>query len=246
MNSMSIAMGKKRKARKGFSLVELVVVILIIAILAVAVFAGGSAVIKKSQVSRTTSDLHNFSVAVESFLNENPSVANTSGTTGYDALVNKLNANLPEDYQLTGAATAPTGGNITIKATNTNVAVYESTKTDAWDNHYYVIFDSGERHGTANSDFYVYVVSAGPDAKTELAGAIGGTNATKADDVFLLAQYENGDVSAVTYNMSSDNGKLQSGTADGVNATKIASGSAVYCEDAATTTGLQASCPVNF
>ena len=67
---------KKRFARKGFSLVELVVVILIIAILAVAVFAGGSAVIKKSQVSRTTSDLHNFSVAAESTLNENPSVAN--------------------------------------------------------------------------------------------------------------------------------------------------------------------------
>ena len=52
-------MFKTRKQRKGFSLVELVVVILIIAILAVAVFAGGSAVIKKSQVSRTTSDLHN-------------------------------------------------------------------------------------------------------------------------------------------------------------------------------------------
>lgn len=65
-------MFKTRKQRKGFSLVELVVVILIIAILAVAVFAGGSAVIKKSQVSRTTSDLHNFSVAVEAVLNENP------------------------------------------------------------------------------------------------------------------------------------------------------------------------------
>lgn len=71
-------MFKTRKQRKGFSLVELVVVILIIAILAVAVFAGGSAVIKKSQVSRTTSDLHNFSVAVEAVLNENPGVANIS------------------------------------------------------------------------------------------------------------------------------------------------------------------------
>ena len=69
-------MNMKKNHRKGFSLVELVVVILIIAILAVAVFAGGSAVIKKSQVSRTTSDLHNFSVAVESTLNETPAVAN--------------------------------------------------------------------------------------------------------------------------------------------------------------------------
>ena len=77
---------KKRNARKGFSLVELVVVILIIAILAVAVFAGGSAVIKKSQVSRTTSDLHNFSVAVEAVLNENP------GSTGYPRSLSLITA----------------------------------------------------------------------------------------------------------------------------------------------------------
>lgn len=248
-------MFKTRKQRKGFSLVELVVVILIIAILAVAVFAGGSAVVKKSQVSRTTSDLHNFSVAVEAFLNENPSVANKGGTTNFaavsDSLVQALNANLPEDYQLTEAVTADVSTNITYDdASKANVVVYKSAKTDSWDNNYYVIFDSGERHGTFNSDFYVYVVSAGPDAKTDLAGTIGGTNAAKADNVFLLAQYENGDVSAVTYDMSSLKDlpvvtAADTTTHDVTKSTVAKSaGTATYTQ--APTDGICATSPVNF
>ena len=108
-------MFKTRKQRKGFSLVELVVVILIIAILAVAVFAGGSAVIKKSQVSRTTSDLHNFSVAVEAFLNETPSVANMSSYKDMSdkKVLDSLNAGLAEDYKLSLLTGAETGENIT-------------------------------------------------------------------------------------------------------------------------------------
>ena len=245
--NMSNFMSRRRK-RKGFSLVELVVVILIIAILAVAVFAGGSAVIKKSQISRTISDLHNFSVQIESFLNSNPNIANLTGTTDFNAidstLISALNADLPEDYQLTEKVQG-LSGDIASVDTNTNVAIYKSAKTDAWDNNYYVIMDSGERHGTNNSDFYVYVVSAGPDAKTTLAGAIGGGNAAKADDIFLLAQYENGDVTAVTYNMAKDIDNLHIGKNGGMD-TAIAKGHALYCLTTAVDTGLAENCPVNF
>ena len=213
-------MEKKNSSRKAFSLVELVVVILIIGVLAVAVFAGGSSVIKRGQISRTTSDLHNFSVAVEAFMNENPSVANIdkTGAADNDAGANfgkyltKINALLAADYALnTTAVTISTesvsksGGNITVNNTalGETALVFESKKTDAWGNHYYAIIDSNERHGVQNSDFYIYIVSAGPDAKVDLGGKIGGGAAAgKEDDIFLLVQYKNGDVSAVTYNMA--------------------------------------------
>jgi prepilin-type N-terminal cleavage/methylation domain-containing protein len=220
---------KHMKSRKGFSLVELVVVILIIAILAVAVFAGGSAAIKKAQISRTTSDLHNFSVAIESALNETPSVANMKvascdGASGdMQAIVTAINANLSADYQV--KTTPIVVGTSDSKVTNSDAIsvntgnlkfdtlgvgsasnpthtashiILESAKTDAWDNHYYVILDFGERHQKGQSDFYVTVVSAGPNAQTTVGGQI------ESDDIFLLVQYSDGDVSSVTYNMDTD------------------------------------------
>ena len=237
---------KKRFARKGFSLVELVVVILIIAILAVAVFAGGSAVIKKSQVSRAESDLHNFSVAVESTLNENPSVANISNDKDnkIQGILAKLNANLPEDYQLSLVETAKTG-NITCayaKTADSTYIIAQSVKTDAWDNPYYVVLDATDRNGSGKSDFFITVISAGPDAKTNLDGAIGGTNAitetnNKADDIFLLVQYTDGDVSAVAYNCASDTSIIKN--RDGTLAT-------TYRADADATDKYNKTSPVNF
>lgn len=241
-------MFKTRKQRKGFSLVELVVVILIIAILAVAVFAGGSAVVKKSQVSRTTSDLHNFSVAVESTLNENPGVANIKNNSG-DAIVgimNKLNANLPEDYKLEKVTSAQADGNITYEyaaAADSTYVVAKSAKTDAWENNYYVVFDATDRNSDGKSDFFITVISAGPDAKTAVDGNIGGTNNdAKADDVFLLVQYTDGDVSSVTYNMASDADKVLTGVVtDGKRTNKATTYRAAVAADAVNTTS-----PVNF
>jgi prepilin-type N-terminal cleavage/methylation domain-containing protein len=202
---------KNRKARKGFSLVELVVVIIIIAILAVAVFAGGSAVIKKSQVSRVVSDLHNFSIAIEAAVNETPSVANmkantvSGDTNDMQAILKAINNNLATDYKLEDTATAKVEeGNLKIAETitsgdtKTSYAIFKSAKTDAWGNNYYVILDYGERHCAGQSDFYVTVVSAGPNAQTYVGSNI------ESDDIFLLVQYSDGDVSAVTYNVASD------------------------------------------
>ena len=241
-------MNMKKNHRKGFSLVELVVVILIIAILAVAVFAGGSAVIKKSQVSRTTSDLHNFSVAVESTLNETPAVANMGSYKDMNAgkMLEKLNTNLAEDYQLE-LLTEKAEGNITSeKGAPANTDAYfiaKSKKTDAWDNSYYVIFDTQDRNGLGKSDFFITVISAGPDAKTALDGFIGGgTNKDKADDIFLLVQYTDGDVSAVTYNTASDAMKCNNmgtgATGSEAKLVDLAKGTATYTTPA--------SAPVNF
>ena len=261
MKISSILSGqKRRRVRKGFSLVELVVVILIIAILAVAVFAGGSAVIKNAQVSRTTSDLHNFSVAIEAAMNQTPAVANMKANTfsgaanDMQAIVNAVNANLSADYQLdttsaTGVA-AVTTGNLKI-ANGTNFLVLKSAKTDAWDNPYYVIFDFGERHLKGQSDFFITVVSAGANAQTTVGGLI------EADDIFTLVQYSDGDVSSVTYNMETDSLNVttvddSAGTctlatktkADAVN--KGAGGTLLYAGGADNTSYEGGVLPVNF
>ena len=253
-------MNRKNMKRKGFSLVELVVVILIIAILAVAVFAGGSAAIKKSQVSRTTSDLHNFSIAIESAMNETPAVANMKansfdGTTANDmkAIVTAVNNNLPADYQLGATAEADVAtGNLKISNPTTNSAlILKSVKTDAWDNNYYVIFDFGERHRQGQSDFFITVVSAGPNAQTNVGGNI------ECDDIFLLVQYSDGDVSAVTYNVDADTMNVTDMTpTDGTynltsktkadTTTKGTAGTLLYAGGADNTTYTGAVLPVNF
>jgi prepilin-type N-terminal cleavage/methylation domain-containing protein len=215
--------GQKATRRRGFSLVELVVVILIIAILAVAVFAGGSAAIKKAQISRTTSDLHNFSVAIESALNETPSVANMNAESGMTAIINAVNSNLSADYQVSRLS-ADVSGNITTKQSANDgsgyYVIYQSAKTDAWDNPYYVIFDATERHSKGISEFYITVVSAGPNSQTTISSADTAGKDTsiagkgiESDDIFLLVQYTDGDVAATTYNCASDSVYYGSGSA---------------------------------
>ena len=194
------------KNRKAFSLVELVVVILIIAVLAVAVFAGGSKTIRKSQVSRTVSDLHNFSIAAETLLNEHPEVANIATSENAKDIVaikDAMNKLLSADYQLKTTAEAATG-NITKNATTTGndstYVIYESAKTDAWGNPYFVIFDTAEHNN--GTEFYVTVVSAGPNAKTDLDEVADKTGTIDSDDIFMIAEYKSGDVASATYDWS--------------------------------------------
>ena len=54
MKKADYARWKTHQKGKGFSLTELVIVIIIIAILALAVFAGGSAAIKKAKISNVS------------------------------------------------------------------------------------------------------------------------------------------------------------------------------------------------
>jgi type II secretory pathway pseudopilin PulG len=267
---MNLLKNRKRKnGRKGFSLVELVGVILSIAILAVAVFAGGSAVIKRAQVSRTVSDLHNFSVAIEAAMNETPTVANMSKESDFTAIVDAVKKNLPTEYALSAKAeTATTGNTILTQGTagTGTYVIYQSDKSDAWGNPYYVIFDCTERHDAGISEFYITVVSAGPNAQTTISNTrVDKTKGIEADDVFLLVQYTDGNVVATTYNMASDSlvngagttlGKTEKGVAkagigSSVNESETETAptkdmQAHYIGTLADKSGLTSMCPVNF
>ena len=166
-----------------------------------AVFAGGSAAIKKAHIAKATSDLHNFQIAVEMTLNETPRVANIATETKkaqLEGIMDALNDNLAADYKLT-AVDGTLTGNITKTAATTDDASFiicRSDKTDSWGNPYFVIIDRAERGGSSASEFYMTAVSAGPNAILHLDGAIDG------DDVFSLTSYADGDVISATYNMA--------------------------------------------
>lgn len=191
---------RARKTRRGFSLVELIVVILIIAILAAAAFVAGASGLNKANVSQTTSNLHNFSVAVEAYMNSNPGLANIATGTGetapdIEAIIKSLNNDLDPTYAITTDKLV-TGGNMKASVSDTVHFAYASAKTDAWKNPFYIIFDAAERTGADNSDYFITIISAGADAKLDL------DNIGK-DDIFVLVQYTNGSVSSITYDMKS-------------------------------------------
>ena len=206
---------RPRTAHKGFSLVELVIAILIIAVLVAAVFAGGSVIIKNAQISRTTSDLHNFSIAVESWMNQNPTIANVRNNESYKkdtALYNSFNALLAEDYKLEDVAN--TSNITTVQAADGgDYYIYRSKKTDAWGNAYYVVFTDQERsdlEGTKHSEFFVEVISAGPNAKAKIGGT---EDKIDGDDIFLVGQYTDGNVVSKIYNYDDDKPVDDSGVA---------------------------------
>ena len=197
MKDTNHAIWKHRKERKGFTLQELVIVIIIIAILALAVFAGGSAAIRKAKISRATSDLHNFDVALQTYMfsNRDPvKLTVLSPKEDFNKVVDGLNPFLPMGYTLK-SVTLPTSGN--IFSTLSFLNVYESEKKDPWDNPYYFLIDPTARNA-GETEYYFIVMSAGQNAQANVGGPL------DKDDIFLLCEYNNGTVTTNVYNMSTD------------------------------------------
>ena len=197
MKRAEYARWKTHQKGKGFSLTELVIVIIIIAILALAVFAGGSSAIKKAKISRATSDLHNFDVALQTYMfsNRDPvKLTVLSPKEDFNKVVDGLNPFLPMGYTLK-SVTLPTSGN--IFSTLSFLNVYESEKKDPWDNPYYFLIDPTARNA-GETEYYFIVMSAGQNAQANVGGPL------DKDDIYLLCEYNNGTVTTNVYNMSTD------------------------------------------
>jgi hypothetical protein len=201
-------------------------------------------------------------------MNETPSVANMSNATQFEAIEKAINNNLATDYKIEKLTEDSTGNLTTVKSANdanSTYTIYKSAKTDAWGNNYYVILDATERHDSGISEFYVTVVSAGPNAQTTISNVrTKDTKGIEADDIFLLVQYTDGDVAAKTYNCASDTlvngantklGLTTKGVAKtGPEASAESTGETVptegmqahYIGTIADKSGLTSLCPVNF
>ncbi len=189
-------------------------------------------------------------------MNETPTVANIDEEAGMtNSIIKQVNANLPADYQLSKATTIA-DANLELTQSSgehPTYVIYESAKTDAWGNPYYVVFDATERHDLGISDFYITVVSAGPNAQTKIcqAPAVAPTATDKgieADDLFLLVQYTDGDVAAATYNCANDALETGNGAALGLTkkGTATATTQGYYISKNLNASGLADLCPVNF
>ena len=200
-------MGKKdNKAKKSIPVVAKVVIIgMIVAFLATGIYVVSSYAWKQSRIDKAASDLNVFAKAAEKFLRETPSVANAGGKDKNKfgdmdgAFVKSLNAVLPSEYKVTEtvAENSMPCDKVAVSEAK-NAIVFKSMKVDPWGNPYFVIFDPSERHELQNNDFYITVISAGPNMETTVNGNI------DADDLFMLAQYKNGDIESETYNVAED------------------------------------------
>lgn len=106
MTNTKILFKKKRKAIKGFTLVELLVVISIIGVLATLVLVSFTGIQKQARDAERKSDLKQYQTALESFANKNnglyPSRTYGSGIQASETLCNDLGiTTCPEDPKYT-------------------------------------------------------------------------------------------------------------------------------------------------
>lgn len=188
-----------KRTRRAFSLIEIMLGIVLIAILSAVAYRYVSSNMLKARVSSTVSDMSNFTTSIETAMMENSGIGNATLKTDpqFTDFVRSLENNLPQGYKLgTALDTDQSTGNIQYTvASPTAYAVYKVDAKDPWDNNYYVLVDT-TAHKTGTADFTVTVISAGPNGKTNITGAI------DADDIFVLAQYQDGEIALSTNNVA--------------------------------------------
>lgn len=163
-----------KKARKGFSLVELLIAVVVLGILGAMLIAAGTAAQNKARVSVASNDIDSVRNAVYTAFMMKPQVMQyTDGTANWaQTVVNNINEELDENWQWellpevkTAANGAPSSGPI----------AQTPRMRDPWNNPYtmYIYTDSftttyRDEAGTQNlpesdSVMYVVIASAGPN-----------------------------------------------------------------------------------
>ncbi len=179
------------RARKGFSLVELLIAVVVLGILGAMLIAAGTAAQNKARISVASNDIDSARNAVYTALMMNPSVAQfTDASSGWQkSIVDMVNAELDETWQwdlLDATAGAGTTG-------KSGAIAQTRTMRDPWDNPYTMFcytddftekYYADETSGNSvdapthmlnksDSSFVLVIASAGPNGTGVGAGLNG-------------------------------------------------------------------------
>ena len=205
---------KERKINKrGFTMIELIGAMVIIAILTVAGITAIATAISNSRMSATQTDLSGFQTPIEQFLLENPQMAKETNTT---VIAAALNDYLEGEMQFKTVPSSATEG---AQDTST-IAAWETKRLDAWDQAFR-IFINPENHsattGPSNAqdtELRIFVVSNGKNSTTGTLNK----DVDGDDDMFLMVQLVNGQVSHGMYGMRDGDSLFATADADTSNA----------------------------
>lgn len=218
-----------KKARKGFSLVELLIAVVVLGILGAMLIAAGTAAQNKARVSVASNDIDSVRNAVYTAFMMKPQVMQyTDGTANWaQTVVNNINEELDENWQW---ELLPEVKNAANGAPSSGPIAQTPRMRDPWNNPYtmYIYTDSftttyRDETGTQNlpesdSVMYVVIASAGPNGTGAGMGyqgniavdatsgiAVGGSRANMVnntdgiDDLGVVIRIRNGSTSMATF-----------------------------------------------
>ena len=195
-NEREVAQKDVKVNKRGFTMIELIGAMVIIAILTVAGITAIATAISNSRMSATQTDLSGFQSPIEQFMLENPQMAKQTDTTKIAAALNEY---LEGEMQFKTVPAGSTEG----QQDKSTIAAWETKRLDAWDQPFR-IFINPENHsattGPSNAqdtELRIFVVSNGKNSTTGTLNK----DVDGDDDMFLMVQLVNGQVSHGMYGM---------------------------------------------
>ena len=201
-NEREVAQKAVKVNKRGFTMIELIGAMVIIAILTVAGITAIATAISNSRMSATQTDLSGFQSPIEQFLLENPQMAKQNDTT---VIAKALNEYLEGEMQFKDV-TALDGGvstNSTTAPSASTIDKWQTKRTDAWDQPFRIYINPMNHTGTTgpnnaqDTELRIFVVSNGKNTTTGAKN----NNLDGDDDMFLMVQMVNGQVSHGMYGM---------------------------------------------
>ena len=195
--------------KRGFTMIELIGAMVIIAILTVAGITAIATAISNSRMSATQTDLSGFQTPIEQFLLENPQMAKSDDTK---AIAAKLNEYLEGEMQFKTVPT--TVAEDAVDYNNVDAGGWQTKRLDAWDQPFRIYIDTDEHDATngtdaaKDSEIRIFVVSNGKNSTTGTTAKTGNRYLDGTDDMFLMVQLVNGQVSHGMYGMRDGDSKF--------------------------------------
>lgn len=209
---------EKKVNKRGFTMIELIGAMVIIAILTVAGITAIATAISNSRMSATQTDLSGFQTPIEQFLLENPQMAKENDLAKIGAELNKY---LEGEMQFK-ALPADTDS-VDVAQGDQQIAQFEVKRNDAWDQPFRIAIVTDNHSATQgpsnaqDTELRIFVVSNGKNSTTGATdSAADGSNllVDGDDDMFLMVQLVNGQVSHGMYGMRDGDSLFATANAD--------------------------------